>query len=115
MLWSNGNTLTFEVMRGLHCLYSVPLVDLYGSEKDLNAGRFENFSIVPLEYSIKVPSDSNGQAEFQYRIRQHVEWIAEHGRGLWSLTLEPHHVSKLDLIYSFSDVTDAVLFKLVWF
>jgi hypothetical protein len=116
MLFNNGKTLSFEIMHGLHLLYTVELISLYDSERNLDAGRFEHFSIQPQQYSIKIKQmDMTGREGFRWHVAQHVGWIAEQCRGTWSMALDRRHVSDHDMIYTFDNVTDAVLFKLVWF
>lgn len=100
-------------------LYDIPLLELYDHENGLTDGRFLNFShesqehSVIMENSLSTKKSISGE-EFRYKLKQIIEWIAQHSSDTWSFFLTPQHVGNIDTIFSFKSVETAVLFKLVW-
>jgi hypothetical protein len=115
VIYSDGKTLHVDVMQGSRILYTIPLVDLYGSELKLNGGRFEHFTHKPQEFKVLISFPRQNGEEFRHAFKERLEWIAEQSNAPWSFSLLPEFVGRADVEFTFENVTTAVVFKLVWF
>jgi hypothetical protein len=93
---------------------TIRLMTLYGSEEELDDGRFEHFSHARQEYVVKILAPPTGEA-MTYHTAKMVEWIAEQTDDPWSMILDYHHLGNIDIDFSFADHAVATLFKLVWY
>ena len=84
---------------------------LYGSEVDLNNGRFHSYDRTLTENSINVGRirwDNLSQGFVNA-----VEWIAENCEGKWNFHLSyDENSAACHLTFYFDDLSDAVLFRL---
>jgi len=106
-------TLIHDVMKGLHHLYKLEIMQVQSGELNLDAGRFANFVRDELPYKVVLRFDGNG-GQISRRFAELVEWIA--GQGVkWSFEPQPESVGRMAIAFTFESVTAAVTFKLVWF
>ena len=89
-------------------LYAVGLLNLTDAERNLNAGRFQHFTLAPQDHYIRLPMIS------RERLTETVDWIAAHQQGVWSLHVHPNNVSDVQISFSFADQMEAAHFALYW-
>ena len=107
--------LHFNVYHDNHCLFTVPLIELYENENNLNAGRFVNYRSSPQEYKVLVDlKKTSGGEEFRYHNLKMIEWVAQQVEDTWSFTLEAESVHKINTLFSFNSAINAVIFKMVF-
>jgi hypothetical protein len=110
----NHDVLHYDVYLGDQWLYSIPLLSLYEHEYHLNYGRFENYRKELQGYAVPLNFDTPDGAEFRYKFKEIVEWVAQHSEDAWNFDLAVQAVGKIDIIFSFNCPTVAVIFKMVW-
>lgn len=108
--------LTF-VVTGIHGdLYFVDgVARLRGSEEGLSAGRFSNFirGSVSLPYTCTVSTRYRGdQPTTAVAVTNSINWIADNGKGLWTLDAQVKSPYLMDVLFSFDCQADYALFSL---
>lgn len=117
--------LCADAMYGNEVWYTIRVFPLFSHESRLTNGRFTHFSDTPLEYSAtsrlehykSMAYSSPNYEHFNSTAQILVEWCADQcaeNGGKWNMTLYPHNVHEIDMIFSFDNPTVAVAFKLVW-
>jgi len=100
--------LTFKVSTPKGWLYDVVLLDLKDYELDLSGGRFSNFALVHQEFSTTDLVVTGYMTYFTDR----VNWIHDHVSGKWSFDMRMQNVHQGQTRWSFSDKSEALVFKL---
>lgn len=101
------NVLEHDVVVNNYFIYSVPLVIMKDDESTrLDDGRFRNFSHRTQDHTVILPLAA---VDVNTTI---IDWIAEHVRGVWSLSVDMNNVQVGVLAFSFSDLKTAAIFRL---
>lgn len=110
--WDGRPFLATVVMSTIYnpprLLYRVPLCDLEEDEYDLNAGRFVNYQPEKQVYVIRMGSGVNATDEFTRMLG----WIISNTKGKWSVEVETPNATTADILVSFEDLKEALLFRL---
>ncbi|WP_205249356.1 hypothetical protein, partial [Escherichia coli] len=80
---------------------------------DLNDCRFSNFNRNPFDHSVLLTHNSTNEY-FAPRswFEDSLDWVAENIKGNWSVAVYSGHVGHLTGDWSFTSLSDALLFKL---
>ena len=101
------NVLEHDVIVNNYFIYSVPIVVMKDEESErLDDGRFRNFSHRTQAHTVILPLNA---VDVNTTI---IDWIAEHVRGAWSLSVDMNNVQVGVLAFSFSDLKTAAIFRL---
>ena len=101
-------------MNGYHHLWTMKIIPVSGNEIELNHGRFEYFTQEHQEHAITLKMPRMSGEELTYRFNERLLWVAEQSQTPWSFFMYPKSIDKVDMEFSFANVTTAVVFKLVW-
>lgn len=95
-------------------LYTVRMIELAGEERSLNYGRFVHFEDGPQEHLVVTEFKFDYYDTIESFCRKLIDWISENVKNPWSFTITMDHVSDLKIHWSFSDVSEALRFKLTF-
>ena len=115
-IWRGENALISEILdHNNRHLWTLPITYLNGNEANgLREGRFTLFSREDQKYHVTLNVNDVMKDVKLERASEMIEWIAEQGRGVWSLEFEMEHMSRGECIFSFENSTTAVVFALVF-
>lgn len=91
-------------------IYSVPLTILEPQEMLLNQGRFAMYVKTMQPHVVVFPMRGQTPVHFNEKLR----WIEQNVKGNWSFNISMKHVNEGDLSWAFSNLQEAVLFKLTF-
>jgi len=112
----NNKALLYDVFSGSHWLYTIPVMELYEHEYELDNGRFLHYKKEPQKHEVIINFNNKriGGEEFRHATQQMVQWVAEQSDDDWNFFLIPESVGVVHLNFSFSSAMVAVIFKMVW-
>lgn len=97
-----------ELLKDQRVIAGASLMKVYEHERDLNRGRFQNFTQHEThEHHVRVPGH-------MHITEPMVNWIAEQVDTPWGLTVVDQAETGVLLDFSFTDIQSAVYFKLVF-
>lgn len=96
------------------------VIDLYDTEYHLNGGRFAKHE--PTLFDHPVQFNYTAWGPVRWTLPKLVEWIAENVEDSWNLSFDDEvdwhygeQFPKLNPLFTFQSLSDAVLFKLRWY
>lgn len=95
-------------------LFTVRLMAVYEHERDMDRGRFSLFCREPLPHVVEIEKKAICDGTQQPWFEAWINWLAEHCREPWSVSVEMIHVGQAQVKFSFGAAHDAVMFKMVW-
>lgn len=109
-----GYRLNVEVTKDDEWLYEVHIADLHTIESQLNGGRFDRFypCELPIKFEMKVPHYHSSEARVAENGRL-FRWIAENTKGRWNFRTYLPNINDCRYVWSFEELNDAMMFKLV--
>jgi len=84
------------------------------SETSLHEGRFKNYTEEPQPYGIQIVRKSKSQEENHSWFSEVLEWLATYVEEQWSLDVSVEDVHKVEFDFRFSELSLAVLFRLLF-
>jgi len=89
---------------------SIPLTQLATHEVGLQDGRFLHFSTSTQEHIVGQWVENSVEENFKERL----EWITQNVNSDWYFEMIQEHIGKTRMVWSFSNASDAMMFKLTW-
>lgn len=86
-----------------------------GLTEKLHEGRFYRMAAEPQQHTVvDVKEPLMGWRNSHAHNEERVNWVADNTTGQWHIVADMWDASTPKLVWSFSNVNDAILFKLTW-
>lgn len=105
----------YEVItRNGKIIAEIPLASVYGSETELDNGRFRNYRRETQPHCVTIECKKLNLSENTKMFNAIFNWMAENCPGLWSLDIDYIDLYDASYKFGFDDTMTAVLFAMIW-